>query len=203
MMKNIILIIVIFLAVLNCKAQSPILSIKNIGLKNQSNAYYKDIDNELNPYEGTWVHTDGNTSLKIKLVKNEKAKEVNYYEDLIIGGYQYIENGVEKINRLSDADNQTFDYDTVIHGNSLLNKCKYLPFENDCIQGQTVMLSLLFDDPISKGHVADLKVMKITVNGQEALRGYMVFDYHGEYVEGEETPAPTLPWQQEYLFIKQ
>ncbi|MFN4313275.1 MAG: DUF6705 family protein [Chitinophagaceae bacterium] len=42
-----------------------------------------------------------NTSFKIVLVKKVQQYNGECYEDLIIGEYQYIVNGVEKVNTLS------------------------------------------------------------------------------------------------------
>ena len=111
-MKHIIIILITTISFFNCKAQSPILSIDELGRNNLNNAYYKDLNNELNPFEGTWLYANGNTSLKIVLVKKPMYFNGKYYEDLIIGEYQYIENGVEKIIeiKLSDEEKKQFDY---------------------------------------------------------------------------------------------
>jgi hypothetical protein len=60
------------------------------------NSYYKDVNNILNDFEGTWLYQSGNTSLKLTLVKSIQFFNGDFYEDTIIGGYQYIENGIEK-----------------------------------------------------------------------------------------------------------
>ena len=63
-MKQIFLITLIIFSFFNCKAQSPIIAIDSLGMHNTENAYYKDLNNELNSFEGTWLYTNGNTSLK-------------------------------------------------------------------------------------------------------------------------------------------
>ena len=70
----------------------------------QAGAYYKDAANELNKFEGTWLYTNGNTSFKLILQKRTMQLIKNYYKDVLVGGYQYIENGVEKVNWLSDVN---------------------------------------------------------------------------------------------------
>jgi hypothetical protein len=134
-MKKIIVTIVIGLIFYNCKAQSPILTLDRLGWENTKNAYYKDINNQLDNFEGIWLYTNGNTSFKIKLVKSIKYFNGKYYEDLLVGGYQYIKGGVEKINTLSDANNPSIGRNASIKGNSIHSNCKYLPI-NHCIEGE-------------------------------------------------------------------
>lgn len=201
-MKQIILIILITFSFLNCKAQSPILAIETdsrIGI--QDNSYYKDVNNVLNTFEGTWLYTDGNTSLKIKLVKSTMFFNGDYYEDIMVGGYQYIKNGVEKINTLSDVDNLSIGYDASIWGSSIHNNCFYLPVD-DCVDGEK-RLDLSLEDVITENHFADLILHKRIINGNEAINAKIVFGYRGQDYPNVLTPEPTLPWQGEYLLIKQ
>ena len=73
-MKKIIVTIVIGLIFYNCKAQSPILNMEvNTKYDAPNNSYYKDINNVLNNFEGTWLYTNGNTSLKNKISKKLKV----------------------------------------------------------------------------------------------------------------------------------
>lgn len=60
----------------------------------EPNIYYKDLYNDLDPFVGTWMYTDGNTSLTITLQKkarvsrNTVRNRLNYtfYEDMLVGG---------------------------------------------------------------------------------------------------------------------
>jgi len=91
---------------IGCKAQT-IIPLYN-GPTNVNGAYYKDTFNDLNRFEGTWKYTNGTTSLTITLQKKEMQNfndgHTQYYEDVLIGAYRYIENGAEKINTLSQLD---------------------------------------------------------------------------------------------------
>src|SRR5690606_22916851 len=109
-MKQLIITIAFTLILLNCKAQNPIVSLEDWDGTEQQNTYYKDVNNVLNDFEGTWLYTNGNTSLKIVLVKNTMFFNGDYYEDIIIGGYQYIVDGTEEINTLVDANNLNLGY---------------------------------------------------------------------------------------------
>lgn len=70
-MKKITLLSFLFIC-LGCKAQFNIIPRYD---ETQSygkikNAYYKDVDNQLNPYVGTWLYANGTDTLKIILRKN-------------------------------------------------------------------------------------------------------------------------------------
>src|SRR5574343_320349 len=69
-------------------------------------AYYKDLTNVHDQYIGTWLYTNGNTSLKLVFQEREHVKSLTYkdgtffYQDWLIGEGQYIENGTLKWNSL-------------------------------------------------------------------------------------------------------
>ena len=102
-MKKIISITT-FLFSIFCFGQSPVIDLLNNDGTAVPNAYYKDINNLLNPFEGTFVYTNGNSQLTIQLVKKVQQYNGSYYEDLLIGEYRYIKNGLEIINTLSEIN---------------------------------------------------------------------------------------------------
>ena len=169
-MKKIIVTIVIGLIFYNCKAQSPILNMEvNTKYDAPNNSYYKDINN----------------------VKSLKYFNGKYYEDLLVGGYQYIKDGIEKINTLSDANDPSIGRNAGIRGNNIYKSCKYLPI-NDCVDGEK-NLDLSINDIPKNGHIGDLRLFKRTINGQEALKANIIMNYLRD-VNGE-LPNPTLPWK--------
>lgn len=117
-MKNLIFIIVLFAN--HIFAQNPIINIHTVGHREVENAYYKDIDNFQNQFVGTWVYTDATKTIRFRFVKKEMfyyQSTKNYYVDFLVGEMQYIENGVEKINSLSNLNvnhSEIFDYS--LHG---------------------------------------------------------------------------------------
>ncbi|MDC1265621.1 hypothetical protein N8009_02380 [Flavobacteriaceae bacterium] len=166
------------------------------------NSYYKDVNNVLNDFEGTWLYTNGNTSLKIILTKNIQYFNGKFYEDIIVGGYQYIENGVEKINTLSDANIPNIGRDASIKGNNIYDNCSIIPAD-DCIDGEK-RLDLSIEDTITKEHFGDLILHKRTVNGQEALKAMIDIGYVGRNYHDVPTPLPTMPSQmRNIILIKQ
>lgn len=200
-MKQIIILTVLFLTFLNCKAQSPILNMEiDAEIDAPDNSYYKDVNNVLNDFEGTWLYTNNNTSLKITLVKSTMHFNGKYYEDTIIGGYQYIENGVEVVNTLSDANNPSLGISASIDGNLIFNDCTFLPVD-DCTDGEK-RLGLSIDDPNSDNHYGDLIVHKRAVNDQEAIKIRIEMTYSSglDPIDGE-FPPPSIPWQMHNIVL--
>lgn len=188
---------------LNCKAQSPIITLEDWDGTEIDNAYYKDVNNVLNNFEGTWLFENGNTSLEIVLVKSLQFFNGDYYEDTIVGGYRYVEDGVEKINTLDDANNPNLGFSASIDGNTVYESCKYLPVD-DCVDGEKY-LDLSINDVTSDGHIGDLIVSKRVVNGQEVIKINIAMNYYKlDYSPDGEMPDPTLPWTiQNMVLVKQ
>ena len=94
-MKKIFALIFIFS---NLNMFSQIINIEDMNGSSPNGVYYKDINNLLDPYVGTWVYSSPTDTLKIKLRKVIRAPFINNsYEDLIVGEYQYIKNGIDRI----------------------------------------------------------------------------------------------------------
>lgn len=198
-MKHIYILIGILITI-SCKAQSPVIDIENYTFKtSQKNAYYKDINNYFNGFEGTWLYTNGNTSFKIILKKKEMRYTGKFYKDGVIGEYQYIENGIEKINYLSNLNQPK----PSLWRASLL-KNSYKPKCNNCPPNER-RLNLIFSD-YSRDLTGDLTLKKILINGQPALEGYLWGD--GTIIRDvfSDSTSPhnklTVPTGT-YIFIKQ
>ena len=102
-MKKIIIILILGIQFLNCKAQNPIVPIQNQGgIDYAIGTYFKDTNNYLDPFVGTWKYTNGTTSLKFVIQKVIMSHNGFEYNDLLIGQYEYIENGVVKTSTLSE-----------------------------------------------------------------------------------------------------
>ncbi|MBT8243925.1 MAG: hypothetical protein HKP48_07920 [Winogradskyella sp.] len=112
-MKQILTLIIILFA-LSCKAQSPVISTveydQNDDLELTDGAYLKDVENKFNPFIGSWVWEDGNSRLEIVFEKIEMVFDGDYYEDMLVGRYKFIDNtGEEKHNSLNlNITNQNF-----------------------------------------------------------------------------------------------
>ncbi|MEW5675699.1 DUF6705 family protein [Flavobacterium enshiense] len=180
-------------------SNSQIISIEDIGLIPIDGAYYKDNELLLNRFVGTWKYTNGNTSLKIIFQKISRQR-ANYSEDLLIGEYLYIENGVEIINTLNNISNS----ENNIEGNSVIYH-NSKPTCNDCVVGEK-RLVVSFGDPL-KQTWGPLYLRKINVGGQEAISAQFILNgtrYIGDSIlEFDEVyVGETFP-NETYVLIKQ
>jgi hypothetical protein len=209
-MKKIIYLIIVVAVSINCKAQVTIMPIEDFDdFEVQSNTYVMDVDGLLNLYVGTWLYTDGTTSLKFVLRKEVNDDNGYYHEDVIYGEYQYIEEGIEKVNTLSLIDNvYTAQSNHTIVGNYLLTKNDVINYGkcDDCGENEKRLL-LFMSDPITQGDAANLVLRRITVDGQPAISAMIHFGglktgedpytgYTSEFV-GSTVPNGT------YVLIKQ
>jgi hypothetical protein len=84
------------------------------------NAYYKDALNKHDEFVGSWVFDNGTDYLKIQFrekiqhYENDTFSNEIYYQDYLIGEYQYKRNNIEKVNTLS---NLNVDHDEVFEYN--------------------------------------------------------------------------------------
>jgi len=198
-MNKYIIILLTFLF-LECKSQGQIIDILHDDGSSITNAYYKDVNNLLDPYTGTWIYTHGSRSIKLLLTKKIKHYNKKYYEDVIIGGVEYKENNVVKVNTIPDINNNYVNsIQYPISGNFLFNKDFY-PKCPECAPNE-LRLTLDYSEP-DKANLGRMVLRKITVNGQEALKmeliaGSIMYKYGTTPPEGFKLPAGN------YVFIKQ
>ena len=111
-----IIMVSLILATTFCMAQAPanapIIPMSNVEIQQltlaDNGSYYKDDANKMNPWVGTWKYTNGNTEFKIVFTKLSgfhmtpllTESNLNYYTDILNGGYYYKENGIVKTNHL-------------------------------------------------------------------------------------------------------
>ena len=161
-MKKTYLFLIILIGFIG-RAQNPIIDLLSRDGKRDYNAYYKDTNNILNQFEGTWIYTNGTTSFKIVLIKKELAYSGSYYEDLIIGEYQYIKDGEELYNSLYLLDENLNNlYDHTINGNNFPTTST--PFE--AYTSDIFRIKLSLEEPYMGCNI-DLK--RTVINGQDAL----------------------------------
>ncbi len=138
-----------------CKGQTPVIDIfGNQAYGTVNGAYYKDVNGFLNQYIGTWLYTNGTTSVRIEFQKREQ-KLLNgiksYYEDMLVGEYQYIENGIERVNTLSQISTDFGTSSVEMRNHHLIqNTCIHYPLIRpqcfECYPNEK-RLRLLLTDP--------------------------------------------------------
>ena len=199
-MKNILTTIILF-TILSCKAQQIIVPLGGSqDYQYTPNYYVKDVNLLLNKYIGTWKYTNGATEITLTL-----KKEIHYtisntknYQDLLVGEYQYIDNGIEKINTLIDLNNPLITgYEHKISGSRLISTRVYPPCIN-CALGEK-RLDINIKDPTTEFAEGRLILRHLTdVNGIERLE---TFIYDKSYL-GDGIIRIKIP-NGEYTFIKQ
>lgn len=198
-MKKYINFALLLITITACKAQSPVYDISEPRRGKPQGTYYKDINGVLDGYDGTYLYINGTTSLKFILKKKVKSFGY-YYEDLIVGEFQYIKNGVERNNTLANMSvnytnehaNHRITGDMILTGTEL--GC------SDCSPTEK-RLRLGFVDNKSP-NIAGIDIRKTTVNGKEAIRVEIWWDGLVARKEGQ-VPIPASISAGEYLMIKQ
>jgi hypothetical protein len=164
------------------------------------NSYYKDINGVLDGYDGTYLYSNGNTSLKFVLKK--KVKSYGYfYEDLIVGEFQFIKDGVEKGNTVANINVNYTDEEInhIITGNRII-----IGTQLGCPSCSPTEKRLRLSFVDNKSHnIAGLDIRKTTVNGVDALRVEIFWDGFIISKEGDPAPIPASINTGEYLMIKQ
>lgn len=93
-MKNIIKIIAIICLSFNCKSQT-IVDLSTFNLGDNSNKYFKDLNNHFDKFTGTWENTTGNITFRVTLWKVLQIQFItinNCYADEINGSFKIIQN---------------------------------------------------------------------------------------------------------------
>ena len=115
-MKNLLFLLLIGVS-FSCKAQIvDDLYVSQSGFGTDG-YYYKDLNNDLGRFEGTWLYSSGNISFEMILVKKIRlhitGPHDNYYTDALVGEYEYSVNGNELINthsNITETYNNIYDY---------------------------------------------------------------------------------------------
>ncbi|QMU64643.1 MAG: hypothetical protein GKR88_10310 [Flavobacteriaceae bacterium] len=176
-MKHIITIIAL-ISLFSCKAQSVIVPIgSGEDFQKNPNYYVKDVNNEFGKFEGIWKYQNGNTSIIFKLKKEEhyQVSETSNYLDLLVGEYQYIENGVEKVNTLADFDNPSISgYNHKISGRVFTHNIPNICIDNS--HSSEIKIELMIESP--GDHLIEGRVILryVNENGTEKLE-VCIYDY--------------------------
>ena len=167
-MKTLKIIFITLLAI-HCKAQTPIIDVIGTRMDQPDGYYVKDINSLLNPFDGTYIYINGTTSFKMILVKKVQQFNGRYYEDLIIGEYQYIENGVEKANTLSQINTVYNDQRSHnIDGNFVVNN-NFREWKCPLCDPNEKRLSLSIRDAATDNY-AHIGMRRTTESGQEVMK---------------------------------
>ena len=199
-MKNIFLTLIAIITI-SCKAQTVPLNTHyddtNIG------AYFKDTFNEMNKFEGTWEYSNGTDTLKIIIKKKTHYFDGEYYQDLLIGEYQFINNGQEIVNTIP---NNSFDWSNIdernIGGWRFITNNEVLLCSN-CSQNEK-RIKLFFSDPernyLSLSLV--LRYLPQSIGEPEKMTATLISN-SGVVLPDANSPTEARVPYGEYLMIKQ
>jgi len=182
-MKNTIYIVLLSLFTsLTIHAQTPTQTVdrfnKNISY-GENGVYYKDTDEYFNQYIGTWLYTNGTTSLKVRFKKKYFTINIDdrtYFTDALIGEYEYIVNGVTIFNTLNELNiNKSSQYDYNLYSSSRMPN--YDAFFQFTMPHQRLVM--VYDEPTNDNMpLSGSFVMHTFVeNGQTKLFVNFVNDY--------------------------
>ena len=142
-MKNIIYIVSALLICMSYKAQQQVIPISTKGWPIDG-AYYKDLNNELDPYIGTWKGTFDNKTFTIIFTKYKDYNSTfNFYEDRLAGKYKMQDaNGLELYSTYNLLDNKSKVTSLGFVEQTNHTKLRLL-FSDFCIEGE---IHLSFDN---------------------------------------------------------
>jgi hypothetical protein len=167
----------------------------------QTGVYYKDLNNFFDPFIGTFIYSNGTTTFEIVLQKKLHSSNGDvYFEDVLIGAYRYVENGIEKVNVLNDLDNNYPRGTTYkISGRAIFTGkegCPQCDINEKWIYGT-------IQDPVS-GSIDRLDIRKLLVGGQPAIKIFITHEIGYRNVNDTSPVIPiSYPIAQEFILLKQ
>jgi hypothetical protein len=192
-----ILLLLLAITSWGCKSQTLDERMQQRELKEN---WFKDTENIFNTFEGTYVYNDGTKMLKVVLQK--KLQSDKYNGDVLIGEYQYVENGVEKFNTLSrlnipytDKSTYNIDVQDIFKGKSI--HCRY------CASDAITVYGSISYPTVDNYIFGTASVKRLTVNGKAAIE--LVFGWETFGTRNPEDPLTPLPALEPgyYTLIKQ
>ena len=201
-MKKYIITSIIALSFITCKAQNivPFDGQETIFIPN-SGDYYKDTNNFFNLFEGEWKWENPLTNSSITIIfKKEVNMETSlgFHTDLLVGEYQYIENGQELANTLIDI-NQTLGVLHRISGVGIITKYNR-PQCDECAEDER-RLKVEIQHQNYPGVEGKLLLRYINENGVEKIE-MLVSDGPALSLDNDAPTNIDIPFG-EYVLIKQ
>jgi len=187
-MKN-ITILLLLLITISCKAQT--INLKNKNGTRIDGAYYKDVDNQLDPFVGTYqlMSNNGNDEMTIVFKKFVDHNNNKFRQDILVGEIKFKKEGVLYFDNLNKINaNYDFKHRHDIAGNTLMSNTT-LPPCSDCLPNQFRARLIFFGrDNNCGGHVI---LQKIIENGQEKIKVDFWLDC-GPLAYDEPDPVPFI-----------
>lgn len=164
-----IIILTVIITTLSCKAQIVSYDSDETYFIDNSGKYYKDVNNDFNLFVGEWKWEDNTTNSSLIFVFNKEEGINNnngYIYDLLVGEYQYIENGEELANTLTSI-NTLIGREHKISGFITLTKYNH-PQCDDCSEEERRMQVIIEHDDY-EGVTGKLIMRYLVEDGIEKL----------------------------------
>lgn len=194
--------LLILIAVVVQAQNPPIVPLGSRYWEVPSNSYFKDINNELNKYVGTWHFSNSTQQFTLVIQKKQMIQIGDSYYDYLVGEYRYVENGVELINTvplLSSAPNDIENRN--VGGNKLITKDMIL-FCPDCVMNEKRAL-LYFSDPQRPYLTATQIVLHIKMELTEPQQmTATIFQTDSIMIPDDNVPLQTSVPYGTYLMVK-
>lgn len=196
-----ILLLLLTFVISSCKAQNA--PLYRIDRDNPEGTHFKDLDNNLSDFVGTWRWQSNDSIVTITFQKWEDIffEDTNQYEDMLVGAYKFAVNGLVIQDYLAQLDdNSIYIFDHYIAGNTVLHKNRY-PVCDDCAINQR-QVSVFFTDP-EREYLNSAMVLRYKVE-DDLEKMYVVFyQFENSFLPSIDAPNQNrLPYG-DYTFIKQ
>ncbi len=196
-MKNILILLLL---------SSTLIQAQEINLEDKdgtriTGAYYKDINNHLNQFEGTYKYTQGNTELTMVFKKIVEYNNGVYRQDLLIGEVKFVKDGLILFNNLSKINTvypNQFSHHIV--GNTII-KPSSRPVCVGCTANQKRVDLIFFGRDNNMG--GSIILQKLTESNQPEKLKINIIYRNSIWLPGEPEPLDALIKNGEYVLIKQ
>lgn len=190
--------LILLLIVINSTAQTSIESLKGWSGLIPANTYLKDMDNDLNLFEGEYRYSNNGTVFTIFLVKKTMVQNENYYKDVIIGEIEYTEEYINEIINSTPQLNLNLAnvYDHLITSTIIIDNNDY-DYCTDCTANEIRLGFGMYDT--RRGSLGIMR--RIIVDGVPAIKLFKRTTAT-RLIYGQTPIEPIIP-DGEYILIKQ
>ncbi len=183
-------------------SQTYPLSLDDDYLNNPAGSYFKDYDNEMDKFVGTWQYAIGNESLTIVLQKKTMVPYKELFEDLLVGEYKYILNGSTVVNTIHLLNNSSIP---VVEHNILGRRIfpnNAQPICTDCSSSDRRFKLYFFDSERDYLRSVRMTLQYIT-NSSPSQMKVTIAPEDGCILPYDDAPIETRVPYGEYLMTKQ
>lgn len=191
-----------FTLLTSCKSKLIVVPINSSFNDAPSRTYFKDIDNEMDKFVGTWQYDDGNSTLRIVLQKKSTVSYKAFFEDLLVGEYHYISNGITIVNTLPLLNNSSLPIEAHnIFGRRIVpNNAQ--PICTDCSNSDRRFKLYFFDS--ERDYLRSVRItLQYITNSCPSQMKVTIAAEDGGILPYENAPIETRVPYGEYLMTKQ